>query len=127
MNSVFVFIAQLLAPLYLVVALLLLFRGKLFNTIMADFKKSPALTYFAGILTLVAGMLWVLSISSCANYTECIFTILGIMVLLKGILLVLFPEMIFKMTYKSPVLKIIGGIVAAIIGIWFLSLGYGLF
>ncbi len=127
MNPIITYLAQLLAPLYLITAIMLLFRGKLFDTIIDDYKKSPALSYFCGVMALVVGTAWLLAINSFANFTETIFTIFGMMAVLKGFLLLLFPETLLKFTCKCPMYKIISGLILAALGIWFLSLGYGMF
>jgi hypothetical protein len=127
MNSTITHLAQLLAPLYLTVSLMLLFRGKLFDAIIDDFKKSPALSYFGGVMALVVGTAWLLAINSFTNFTESVFTIFGIMAIVKGVLLLLFPKTMCKCTCKCPVFKIVGGILTGVIGIWFLHLGYGIF
>jgi len=94
---------------------------------MSDFKKSPALVYFGGIISLVVGALWIMFFFSWNGVTASIFSIIGIMAMLKGIILILFPEVIWKLVCKCAAFKTIGGIIALIGGIWFLSLGYGLF
>lgn len=128
MNSIIPFLAQILAPVYIVTAILLLFRPKLFDAVMDDFMKSPALSFFSGMVVLIIGTMWMLAIFSWANFTEGVFTIFGILAFVKGILLLVYPELLWKMVYKFPVFKMTGALIAGVLGIWFLSLGYnGLF
>jgi len=127
MESTIVFLAKLVGPLYLVIAPLLLFRSKLFSTIIEDFKKNPALTYFGGSMTLVIGIAWMLAIFSWNNFTEIVFTLFGIIATMKGIILIIFPEAIFKINYNGAPFKIISGLLVVILGIWFTHIGYGLF
>ena len=127
MNSTIIFLAQLMAPCYLVVAFLLVFRGKLFNAIMDDFNKSPALSYFGGVIALVVGITWLLHIFSWDSFTETVFTILGMLIVTKGVFLLLFPEVIFKINYKHGSFKIFGTILVIVLGIWFTNIGYGPF
>ena len=127
MNSIIPFLAQILAPVYIVTAILLLFRPKLFDTVMDDFTKSPALSFFSGMIALVIGTVWMLAIFSWTNFTEGLFTLFGILAFVKGLLLLIYPELLWKIVYKCPVFKMAGAIIAGVLGIWFLSLGYGLF
>lgn len=127
MNPVAIFLAQLLAPLYIVITVMILFRPNLFDEIMDNFKESPALIYLSGIITLVAGTAWLLAIFSFANFGEGLITIMGIMAAVKGASLLLLPKCLLKMTYKCPATKIIAGLIAGALGVYFLSLGYGLF
>jgi hypothetical protein len=127
MNPLIPFLAQILGPFYIIVAILFLFRGKLIDDIMDDFKKSPALSYVGGMFAFLIGIVWLLGIFSWANFTESVFTLFGIMAVIKGILLMIYPELIWKSVYKSPLFKMGGALLTGVIGIWFLSLGYGLF
>lgn len=127
MNSIVPFLAQILAPVYTVTALLLLFRPTLFDTIMDDMEKSPAFLFFSGVMALVIGTVWLLVHFSWVNFTDSIFTIIGILAVLKGVLLIIYPELLWKFVYKGPVFKMTGALIAGVLGIWFLSLGYGLF
>lgn len=127
MNSIIPFLAQILAPVYIVTAILLLFRPKLFDVVMDNFIKSPALSFFSGMITFVIGTVWMLAIFSWADFTEGFFTILGIVTFVKGLLLLIYPELLWKIVYKCPAFKMAGALISGVLGIWFLSLGYGLF
>ena len=127
MNSVVPFLAQILAPVYIVTALLLLSRPTLFDAIMDDMEKSPAFLFFSGMMALVIGTLWLLAHFSWGNFTDSVFTIIGILTVLKGVLLIIYPELLWKFVYKGPVFKMTGALIAGVFGICFLFLGYGLF
>ena len=127
MNSTVIFIAQIMGPVYIVAALMLIARPGLYDKIMEDFTKSPALAYFSGIVVIAIGTLWINSLYSWANFTESVFTVLGIIALLKGILLVLVPKALLSVGCKCPAFKLIGGFIALGFAVWFFSIGYGLF
>lgn len=127
MNSVIPVLAQILAPIYIVTAIVLLFRPTLFDAIMDDMEKSPALLFFSGVTALVIGTIWLLLHFSWANFNDSVFTIIGLLAVLKGTLLMVYPELFWRFVCKAPLFKMTGALIAGVVGIWFLFLGYGLF
>ncbi len=127
MNPVVLFLAQLLGPVYIAVALMVLFRPKLFDDIMDDFRKNPALIYFSGILAMVTGMAWMLALFSFESFAEGLFSVLGLLAFAKGLMLILAPEQVLKMTCKCSLMKVMSGLIAGGLGVWCICLGFGIF
>ncbi len=126
MDPTIVFLAKLVGPMYLAISPLILFRPKLFDAIIEDFKKSPALSYYGGATALIVGIAWMMALFSWNNFTEIVFSLFGVLATIKGILLLVYPEAIYCINYKSKGFKIFTGLLTVLLGIWFVSIGYGM-
>lgn len=127
MNETAIYIAQLLAPVYILAAAMLILRPNTYDDIMKDFEKSPGLTYMSGMIALVVGIIWVKALFNFDTATEGIMSVIGAMAITKGALLIVCPKILFKINYKSAVFRTIGSIGVLILSIWLLHVGYGLF
>ena len=118
-------IAKILALYYISVGIALL-NGKI-NPIkmIEDFEKSPALTFITGLFLLVMGVLLVEYHNIWVKNWTVLITIVGWAVVIKGILLITFPEFIshFKGWYKNVQSW---GIFIIAIGLLFGYFGFGL-
>ncbi len=98
-----IFVARVLAVIYLSVGISVLSGKTNFGKMIEDFERSPGLTYLAGILTLILGMLLVHSHNIWVRNWTVLITVIGWGALLKGILLLAFPKSLstFKGWYKN--------------------------
>ena len=98
-----ILVAKIMALAYISVGIGML-SGKLtYNKIIGGFEKSPGLTYLAGIFTLIIGVLLVEYHNIWVKNWTVLITIIGWVALIKGVMLVAFPQFIsyFKNWYKN--------------------------
>ena len=99
-----IFIARLGALVFFVLALALFFNADYYKKAFTKLTESPILVYSAGILSLIAGFTLVYYRSLWIHETWGVFlTILGVVALLKGVLILVFPH--FSTTFFKPMLK----------------------
>jgi uncharacterized membrane protein HdeD (DUF308 family) len=94
-----------------------------FSKISESFEKSQALTLISGFLSLIVGTILVTYHNLWVTNWTLIITIIGWITLLKGILLIIYPEFIsfFKGIYRN---NQIWGILMLIIGLIFGYYGF---
>ncbi len=121
------FIAKLLGPYCIIIAIGIIFNQKAYQKIMEDFFKNAALIYLGGAIALILGLLvmhvhnvWV------ANWTV-IITLFGWLGLLKGIGLIIFPDRAKKLAQayqKNTTLLNINLVLIFAIGTILIFFGY---
>ncbi|MFC1548831.1 hypothetical protein ACFL5E_02610 [Candidatus Omnitrophota bacterium] len=121
------FLAKLLGPYFIIVAVGVLFNLKFYYRVMEDFSKNTALLYLGGIMALFFGLLIVLFHNVWAFNWAVIITLMGWLGIIKGIWIICFPNTIARMTAayvkKGPVI-VINLIVILILGIVLSVMGY---
>lgn len=114
-----IFIARIFGLCYLIMGAGFLFNRKAFQQVMEDFCKNAAVVFYGGLLALVIGVAIILTHNVwVANWTVMI-TIIGWAGLIKGIWIIVFPNMVYKFMQvyqKNKSLQIIHPIVALILG-----------
>ncbi len=126
MNSSITFLAQLLGPVLAVIGIMVLFGGDKLNRIVEDFKKSEALLYLSGVITMTCGITWLLFMYSWNTPAEIIFTIWGMLITIKGAMLIIHPHTLLRMTCKCRGYQIFTGVFVIAISTWLLAIGYGI-
>lgn len=81
-----IFIARLLGPMFVVVAVALLTKPQMFRTIVPEFTGSPTLLYLAGFFGLLAGMALVLTHNVWAPDWRLIITLIGWFTLVRALI-----------------------------------------
>jgi hypothetical protein len=89
-----IFIARLLAPLFLVVGIALLAKPAMFRTMLREFIGSPIWLYFAGFLGFLAGMALILTHNIWTADWRVIITLLGWSSLIRALISILQPQWI---------------------------------
>ena len=122
-----ILLARFLGLLFVIITAGVLLNLKNYQKVMEDFFENPAMVYIGGLMALVFGIflvmfhnIWVL------NWTVLI-TILGWSSLIKGILLIVFPNMIFKMTEmcrKSTAVLAVHVVIILALGVFLTIMGY---
>jgi len=98
------FVAKILCLMYLSVAIGIFSSGLKYESIIESFDKSPGLTYVTGLFTLILGMLIVHYHNTWSSDWTVLITLIGWIGIVKGILLMAFPQSIgyfrgmFKLT-----------------------------
>jgi hypothetical protein len=122
-----IFIAKIIGPLFLAIAIGIIFNRNFFRKVLQDCCKNNGLVLFIGMCSFVTSIVVVLLHNIWeANWTVAI-TILGWLGLIKGILFIVFPTTTVKMLQhfqKSKVLLAIRLIIISILGITLTAFAY---
>jgi uncharacterized membrane protein len=81
-----IFIARLLGPMFVVLAVALFVKPQMFRTILPELIGSPTLLYLAGFLGLLAGMALVLTHNIWALDWRLIITLIGWLTLARALI-----------------------------------------
>ena len=98
-----ILVAKILALTYISAGVAALNGKNTFARIVEDFERSPGLTFVTGFFTLICGMLLVAYHNIWVRNWTVLVTVAGWAALLKGVLLIAFPQYIssFKSGYKN--------------------------
>jgi len=86
-----IFLAQLFGLYFVIVSASMLVRSQETKQFVQDFVSSPGLTYFAGIIVLIMGLLLVLFHNVWTSDWRSLISVLAWLTLLKGLLYLFFP------------------------------------
>lgn len=116
--------AKILGVYLVVSGLFMLFRGKTVPHLMKDFFDHPAIVYLTGVILIFLATLLLLKNNIWDGSWRTIVTVLGWLVLLKGLGYIFVPDVLSKMVNK----KVLGslslfGLIAVIAGFYLYFLG----
>jgi hypothetical protein len=97
-----------------------------FGAAIADFERSPGLAFLGAILALVMGLGLVMLHNLWTDPAAVLVSLLGWVILLKGVLVLAAPEGIMKLAAaaaSSPARVRIWGVIALILAAAFLAIG----
>ncbi len=97
-----ILIAQVLGVYLLVSGLFLIIRGKTFAMLLTDLFEHPALLYITGAMLTFGGAFLVLRGTTTEDPISTFVMIMSWAILAKGILYILAPEWLHKMTKRVP-------------------------
>ena len=119
-----ILIGRLLAVVYVTIGLGMLIRPNYYRKMMRDITQNAAFLYFGGIMALIVGLLIVMHHNVWTASWTLIITIIGWLALVKGVSLLIVPDLMlkqFERMMSKPKLPLIAGVVALTMG---LVLGY---
>ena len=122
-----IFIAKILGPVCLIIAMWLVFKREAYLRMMEDYFKNSALVYFGGMLPLVIGLIIVLCHNVWTADWRVIITIYGWGGIIKGIWILFFPNSVsrfIEVYQKSKTLVIVQTVFIIAIGIVLTIGGY---
>ncbi|MGB2600063.1 MAG: hypothetical protein WBC99_06435 [Candidatus Omnitrophota bacterium] len=122
-----ILLARFLGLLFVIITAGVLLNLKNYQKVMEDFFENSALVYIGGVMALVFGIFLVMFHNIWALNWTVLITILGWSSLIKGILLIVFPNMIFKMTEmcrKSTAVLAVHVIIILALGVFLTIMGY---
>ncbi|PIR44748.1 MAG: hypothetical protein COV10_02590 [Candidatus Vogelbacteria bacterium CG10_big_fil_rev_8_21_14_0_10_51_16] len=122
------FLGQLFGIYLVIEGLMLVFRARFLHRVIADFVKTPALRYFAGILVVIMGLLLVLTHNIWEYSWIGLITFISWLILIKGILYLFMDERsVHKMVagFNNKSSFTILGIIVFILGVWLVRIGFG--
>jgi hypothetical protein len=122
-----IFLARLLGPILVVLAIGLLLRQDSWRAMAKEFTGSAPLLFLSGFMTLLGGLALVNTHNVWEAGWPVIITIFGWLAVIGGIARMLFPEtvvgiserMLNNKTYLS-----VAGVVEGLIGLWLCYVGY---
>ena len=117
-------------PILTLIGLSLLINGKYYQKVVDSFAKSPALIYITSFMILILGLIIVVSHNIWVADIPVVITIFGWLALIKGSLLLLFPETMMKFTKKmkfGTAFTVSTGVIYLILGLMFDLIAYGVY
>lgn len=125
--NIAIFVAQVLGPLYLVIAIGILVDAGQYRKMMNAFLDNPALVYLGSIMALAAGLVLVNLHNVWVAGWPVIITILGWLALLKGIILLIRPEPLLRFSafwFSNDRALRIMAVGAGLFGLFLTAVGY---
>ncbi|MFH1414352.1 MAG: hypothetical protein ABIG56_05850 [Candidatus Omnitrophota bacterium] len=122
-----IFIARIMGPSLLIIAVGIMFNQRYYRKVMEDFCKNSALLLYGGFLALFIGFLLVLSHNIWVAGWPVIITIYGWGGIIKGAWLIIFPNSVskFMQAYqKNKILLSIQSACVLVIGVVLTFSGY---
>ncbi len=121
-----VFLAEAWGLYLTIVGVGLLLNAKAYKKLLEAFSKEPALLYLAALMSLLVGILHVLTHNAWSLDWVGLVTLFGWLALAKGFVFVLFPahaSKVLKMKANENFLTL-GGVVAIVVGVYLLQVGF---
>ena len=121
------FLARLIGPILVVLAIGLLVRQDSWRAMASDFISSRPLVFFTGFLTLLGGLALVNTHNVWDGGWPVIITILGWLGVIGGVARMLFPETVMGVGQKmldSKTYLTSAGVVEGLLGLWMCYVGY---
>ena len=122
-----IFLARLLGPLLLAVGAGILINPKVFQTMASEVVRSVTLVYLFGLVDLAAGLAIVLTHNVWAANWRVLITLIGWLMLFRGAVRILVPEVIMGFAAKvirNKQLIPVSGVVTGVLGLVFCYFGY---
>jgi hypothetical protein len=122
-----IFIARLIGPMFVVLAIGLLVRPDTFRAMANEFLANRGLIFLSGLLTLLAGLVIVNTHNVWELGWPVIITIFGWLAVIGGTARMLFPDTVMGIgtrMLKDKTLFTVGGAVEGLIGLWLCYAGY---
>ena len=122
-----VLFAKFMGPFIVVIGAGLLLNRKAFQEIMEGFTKDKALIFISGLMTFIIGLAMVIFHNMWITDWRLIITVFGWLTLIKGVILIVFPDRVISMTdmYKKHIRMImISWSIMIVFGIFLIMKGY---
>ncbi len=124
-----IFLAKVLGLYFIIVAVMCLIKRKEFSKIIDGFFDNTALLYVTGIITVVLGLTMVIGHNIWENSWRVVITLIGWIVLLKGLAFLFLPKKImfkFAKSFRwSKEWYFIVAIIMVLFGLYLASKGFG--
>ena len=120
-------LARIIGPFLVVASVSILLNAKACQRMYKEYVKSPGLTYLAGTYALLLGLLMIQFHNLWVAGWPIIITILAWMSVLKGVLILIFPNYIKRFTKlftSNPTILRVDGVVILVIGLFLSYVGY---
>lgn len=121
-------LARAYGVVILIIALSALTTPQRLSASLADFQRSPGLTFLGALFAVVLGVVLIMLHSIWVDVPAGLVSLLGWAILIKGIVLFAIPDALLKLgasAVASPRNVRIWGVVALILAIVYLVIGFG--
>src|SRR5262249_5501430 len=121
-----VFIARLIGPAFIAVALGILANGPFYSALIREAAHSPTLIYFSGRMSLVPGLA-ILNVHRSWSGWPAIITIIGWLMAIAGVIRLVPPATTATLAtdlYSKPLVFLIVAIVVLVVGAFLTVMGY---
>jgi hypothetical protein len=121
-----VFIARLIGPAFLAVALGILANGPFYSALIREAVHSPTLIYFSGLMSLVPGLA-ILNVHRSWSGWPVVITIIGWLMVIGGVIRLVLPATTATLAadlYSKPLVLLIVAIVVLVVGVFLTVMGY---
>ena len=126
-----IFLAKVLGLYFIIGALIVLVKNKEMHKMIDGFTDNLALLYVTGIITTILGLMMVVSHNIWDNSWRVIITLIGWLVLLKGLTFLFLPKKMmlkFAKSFRwSKEWYIVVAIIMALFGVYLASKGFSCF
>ncbi len=122
-----VLLAKIMGPLFSIILIGVLLNLKAYQKVIGDFFKNSALVYLGGVMALLFGLLIIQFHNVWKLDWVIVITILGWLGLIKGAVLVVYPNAMAKLSEKyqnSTNALMLNSIIMLIIGVFLTTMGY---
>jgi hypothetical protein len=122
-----IFLAKLMGPVALVIALSLFMHAKSYQAMAQEFLHSPALIFLSGLLTMTAGLAVVLTHNVWVANWPVLITLFGWLATVGGAVRIAFPDQVRTMgesMLRKPTAMTVGGAIWLAIGLVLCFFGY---
>jgi hypothetical protein len=122
-----IFLAKLMGPVALVVAISLFMHAKAYRAMAEEFMRSAALIYLAGLLSMTAGLAIVLTHNVWVASWPVLITLFGWLTTIGGAARIAFPDQVRAMgeaMLRKPMAMTIGGAIWLVVGAVLTFFGY---
>ena len=121
-----ILLAKLIGLCLIITVVSLFANYKLINKALDELKNSPLVAILGGVLTLILGLILILTHNIWTLDWRILITLLGWMTLLKGVILMCLPSFTWKISkqFLSPALLNTALIILLIVGIYLTFIGF---
>ncbi|WP_242602154.1 hypothetical protein [Legionella nagasakiensis] len=122
-----IFLATVIGWYLVIMSLLLIFKQEIIRPVMSEIMAHRALLFILAVITLILGLLLVVSHNVWVVGWPVVVTLLAWLVLLSGLIRLFFPEVATKMGHaflEHPARITVVGVVFLVIGVFLLFSAY---
>ncbi len=121
-----IFLAKALGLYFFILAIVMFINAQRVRTMMNEIASTPFM-FVTGLMSLIIGILLVLSHNIWAADWKVIITIIGWLALIKGIVRLIFPEYVFSLIKKfvnNITIYYISNLIMLLLGIYLSYVGF---
>ncbi len=120
-------LAQIMGPVFVAAGIGFLLHPKFYKTTMKDFEEHEGFTYFAGMLTMILGLIVVLNHNIWEVSVAGLITLLAWGTFVKGAIILIVPNLLFSIAhtfYKNKTVMQVAMVFVLAIGGYLSYVGY---
>ena len=122
-----VFIARLLGPTFIALAIGIVLNGPFYTALVAEATHSPTLIYFSGLTALVTGLAILNVHHSWSGGWRIIITVFGWLCVIAGLIRLILPATTAALAlemYSNPLVLLVVAVIVLVVGAFLTYFGY---